>query len=206
MKIASWSGLSLGAILVCSLGACVQVNVDPRPTLERRYFALDIDGKGFEAQGNSSGVLKLSPVRVAQPYDSKGFVYRIAPDSLETDFYNQFLAAPGPMLTDELRQVLGQANLFQAVVNSSSLVEPTHLLEGTVDELYGDFSGDDTGKAVLGMSFLMRDAGSDRPVLLRKQYEKTIPLQARSPEALVQGWNRGLEEILSELVSDLTAR
>jgi uncharacterized lipoprotein YmbA len=203
MKIDSWNRFSVAAILVCSFAACVKVNIDQRPNLERRYFALDVDGKRFETRGNSSGVLKLSPVRVAQPYDSKGFVYRIAPGSFETDFYNQFLAAPGPMLTDELRQALSRTNLFEAVINSNSLIEPTHLLEGTVDELYGDFSGEDPGKAVLGMSFTMRDLGSDRPVILRKQYQKTIPLQARSPEALVQGWNRGLEEIFGALISDL---
>jgi hypothetical protein len=30
-----------------------------------------------------------------------------------------------------------------------------------------------------------------------------VPLQARSADALVQGWNRALEEILDALIADL---
>jgi uncharacterized lipoprotein YmbA len=181
------------------------VSIEPRANPERRYFALDGSGIGAAAQASGNGILKLAPVRVAHRYDSKGFIYRIGPDSYETDFYNHFLVAPGPMVTDELRQVLSQANLFQAVVDSTSLIASTHLLEGTMDELYGDFSREDAGKAVLGMSFVMREGGPDRPIIFRKRYEKTIPLQARSPEALVQGWNRALEEMLAVLVGDLSA-
>jgi uncharacterized lipoprotein YmbA len=204
MKPASLSCV-LATTLVVTVIGCVNVNVEQRPSPVRRYFALDAGANGVAPRANGSGVLKLAPVRVANRYDNRGFTYRIGQDSFETDFYNQFLAAPGPMLTDELRQALDRSNVFSAVVNSASLVEPTHLLEGTVDELYGDFAGDDAGKAVLGMSFVMREGGSDRPVIFRKQYEKSIPLQTRSPEGLVQGWNRGLGEILAQLVNDLPA-
>jgi cholesterol transport system auxiliary component len=203
MNTAPWNGI-FGAVVMLTLVACVRVNVEQRPNPARRYFVLDASGNSIASQANSSGVLKLAPVRVAYPYDSKGFIYRIASESFETDFYNQFLVAPGPMLSDELRQALGQANLFQAVVNSTSVVEATHLLEGTVDELYGDFSADDPGKAVLALSFVMRPQAAGEPqAIFRKQYEKAIPLKARSPEGLVQGWNRALEQIIVELVADL---
>jgi hypothetical protein len=38
---------------------------------------------------------------------------------------------------------------------------------------------------------------------MQKRYAKSIPLSARSPEALVQGWNQALQEILTDLVADL---
>jgi uncharacterized lipoprotein YmbA len=205
MKIASCSRWAVGVVLICSLGACVQVSIEPRPNPERRYFALDAGAMAAAGETSSKRILKVAPVRVAHRYDSKGFVYRIGADSFETDFYNHFLAAPGPMLTDELRQVLSEANLFQAVLDFTSVIASTHVLEGTIDELYGDFSRDDAGKAVLGISCVMREGGPDGAIVFRKRYEKTIPLQARSAEALVQGWNRALEEMLSALVSDLRA-
>jgi uncharacterized lipoprotein YmbA len=201
----SWNRGSLAAILLLLLGACVNVNVEQRPNLARSYFILDVNGKRMENQPDSTGVLKLAPVRVAHRYDSKEFVYRIGSESFESDFYNQFLIAPGPMLSDELREALGKSSVFQVVVNSTSMVESTHLLEATVDELYGDFRGDEPGKAVLAMSFVMRRSGATGPVIFRRHYEKTIPLQARSPQALVQGWNRALEETVTALVSDLAS-
>jgi uncharacterized lipoprotein YmbA len=191
--------------LVCWLWGCVNVELETRPAPVRRYFALDIEGvapAGFSTESN--GVLKLAPVRVAYRYDAKGFTYRIGPESFETDFYNQFLVAPGPMLTDELRQVLARANVFELVIDTTSLVNPTHLLEATVDELYGDFRGDSAGSAVLAMSFVLSQSNGPAR-LVQKRYEKVIPLKARSPEALVDGWNRGLEEISAALVRDLSA-
>ena len=204
MKIASASRFVLRAILFCLLGACVNVNMDQRANPERRYFTLAVSGNRIAARAQSGGVLKLAAVRVAQPFDSKGFIYRIASESFETDFYNHFLVTPGAMLTDQLRQALTQANVFQVVVHSNSLVEPTHLLETTVDELYGDFTGAGPGKAVLAMAFFMRqEASTGAQIRFQKQYEKSIALQARSPDALVEAWNHALEEIIVTLVSDL---
>jgi hypothetical protein len=38
---------------------------------------------------------------------------------------------------------------------------------------------------------------------MEKRYAKSVNISRRSPEALVQGWNRALEEILAVLVTDL---
>jgi uncharacterized lipoprotein YmbA len=190
--------------LVCSLASCVNVSLEQRPGLERNYFALDIDGTHPSGQTATDGILKLAPVRVAHRYDSTGFTYRIGADSFETDFYNRFLVAPGPMLTDELRQVLVQARLFDLVVDSSSLVDATHLLEPTLDALYGDFTGEGSGSAVVAMSFVLgENHGSVK--LVQKRYQKVVPLETRSAAALVDGWNRGLDEIAEALLKDLRA-
>ncbi|MGH7927511.1 MAG: ABC-type transport auxiliary lipoprotein family protein, partial [Candidatus Binatia bacterium] len=196
MKTATGKRAALGTLLMLSLWGCVSVNME-RDYLPRRYFVLNATGDSIAPQANGAGVLKLADVRVSSRYDGKGFVYRIAPQNFETDFYNQFLVAPGSMITDELREALRRANLFQYILNSASAAEPTHLLEATVEELYGDFSSDTAGRAVLAVSFVMSREPTTKPqVVFQKQYEKSIPLQARSAEALVQGWNRALEEIL----------
>jgi uncharacterized lipoprotein YmbA len=203
MKTASWNRAVFAAMLILSLWACVNVNID-RNYPARRYFVLNANDTGIASQNGSAGVLRLAHVRVSPRYDGKGFVYRLAAQNFETDFYNQFLVAPGSMLTDELSEALRRANLFQYIVNSSSAVEPAYLLEATLDELYGDFSNDTAGSAVLGMTFVMsRLAGNSPQALFQKHYRSTVPLQARSPEALVRGWNRALEEILAALIADL---
>ena len=205
MKMMVWNRFVLGLILTLSLPACVSVNME-RGYPARRYFVLDLTGTPIAAPGNSSGILKLHRVRVSLPYDVKGFVYRLGPQVFETDFYHQFLAAPGAMIGEELLDALQRSDLFQYVVNSASPVESTHQLEATVDALYGDFTEEGTGKAVVRMSFVMRrDASQNPEVVFQKSYEKIMRLQERSPEALVQGWDRALEEIVSTLISDLRA-
>jgi cholesterol transport system auxiliary component len=195
----------LGLFVVFSTAGCVNVSVE-RQFAERRYFVLDVVANQSPAKSDRAGVLKVSDVRVSPRYDGKGFVYRTADASYETDFYNQFLVPPGPMLTDEVEQALRQANLFEYVVNSASQLEPTHVLETTVDELYGDFSNATSPHAVLAMSFLLSRAAANGPeVILQQRYRKTVPLQGRTPEELVKGWNNALEAVLASLVTDLKA-
>lgn len=203
MKARRWRRIVIGSLLM--LPACVSVNME-RGYPARRYFVLNLNAEPLRVKGNPAGVLKLNRVRVSPPYDGKGFVYRLGPQVFETDFYHQFLAAPGAMIGDELHETLQRSELFQYVVNSASPVESTHQLQAIVDALYGDFTEEGAGKAVLRISFVMsRDAPQNPEAVFQKSYEKIIPLQERSPEALVQGWNRALAEVVSGLVSDLRA-
>jgi len=203
MKPLAWKSAGAG-VLILSVVGCVNVKMERDYPAQRRYFVLDAADGRIAPQSNGAGVLKLAHVNVSPPYDGKGFVYRIAAQNFETDFYNQFLVAPGSMVADELFEALRRAGLFQYVLNSGSAAQPTHFLEATVEELYGDFRSDSGGNAVLAMSFVMSRPPAATPrAVFQKQYEKTVPLQARSAEALVQGWNRALEEILDALIADL---
>jgi hypothetical protein len=108
------------------------------------------------------------------------------------------------MLTEEVRKGLARAQLFQAVIGGASHLEPGHILEGSVNALYGDFRDAGSPRAVMEMEFfLTRDGALKADIVVQKRYLKTVPLNGRSAEALVQGWNRGLEEILTALFADL---
>jgi uncharacterized lipoprotein YmbA len=203
MKSLAWNAVSAG-VLMLSLVGCVNVKMDRDYPAQRRYFVLEAAGGRMAPQGNGAGVLKLAHVSVAPPYGGKGFVYRIAAQNFETDFYNQFLVAPGSMVAEELLEALRRGSMFHYVLNSGSAAQATHFLEARVEELYGDFRNDGAGNAVLAMSFVISRAPAAAPqVVFQKQYERTVPLQARSADALVQGWNRALEEILDALIADL---
>ncbi|HWO42962.1 MAG TPA: ABC-type transport auxiliary lipoprotein family protein [Candidatus Eisenbacteria bacterium] len=191
--------------LVALAPGCVSISLE-RDRLERRYFVLDPALEPQGAASNGAGVLKIADVRVSPRYDGKGFTYRAADLSYETDYYNQFLIPPGPMLTDEVQQALAQAHIFRYVVNSESQLEATHRLESTVGALYGDFSDKSAPRAVLEMTFLLSRENPERSeVVFQESYRRSVPVEKRTPEALVGGWNRALAEILSSLVKDLRA-
>ena len=85
-------------------------------------------------------------------------------------------------------------------------LDPTHVLEGTVDAFYGDFRDTSTPKAVLEMEFfLSKESPARAEILMRKRYAKAIPVNGRSAEALVKGWDQALNEVIAALVADLKA-
>jgi hypothetical protein len=197
----SWMG---GALLLA--GGCVGIE---RGYPDRRYFVItSANSIAPTTVGHASPqqVLLVGNLRVSPRYDGKSFVYRRSEAHFESDFYNQFLAFPGAILTEEVRKGVAAAGIFQTVIAGSSRLDPTHLLEGSVNALYGDFRGGDPPRAVLEMEFfLTRESASNPDILLQRQYQKSVSITGASAEALVRGWSRGLAEIIEALVVDLKA-
>jgi cholesterol transport system auxiliary component len=173
---------------------------------DKRYFVLSAADNIAPANptADHNGVLLVSNLRVSPRYEGRSFVYRRTEFNYESDFYNQFLVSPGAILTEEVRKAVARAQVFKIVIGGGSQLEPTYVLEGSVNALYGDFRDVGSPKAVLEMEFFLTNASAtNATILAQKNFSKSIAIAGRSPEALVQGWNRGLEEILTALAADL---
>ena len=196
------SNLWHGAFILLALASgCVGIE---RSYPDKRYFVLEVNRNVNPSNSPGNGVLQIANIRVSPRYEDKGFVYRTSGSSYESDFYNQFLVSPAALLGEELRKGLAQSQIFRHVINASSQLEPTHVLEGVVDALYGDFREPGAPKAVLEMEFFLRkESASKADIVAAKRYARSVAVNGRSPEALVKGWNEALDAILSALVADL---
>jgi cholesterol transport system auxiliary component len=192
-----------GLLLVFTVGGCVSLE---RAYPDRRYFVIEAPRGAASPNLAASGVLLVTSLRVSPRYESKSLIYRRSDSGFESDYYNQFLVSPGAMLTEDIRRGLADAQASQYVVGTSSQLDPTHVLEGTVDAFYGDFRDTSAPKAVLEMEFfLSKESPARAEILMRKRYAKAIPVNGRSAEALVKGWDQALGEIITALAADLKA-
>ena len=196
------SNLWHGAFILLALeSGCVGIE---KSYPDKRYFVLEVNRNVNRSNPPGNGVLQIANIRVSPRYEDKGFIYRTSGSSYESDFYNQFLVSPAALLGEELRKGLAQSQIFRHVINASSQLEPTHVLEGVVDALYGDFRDPGAPKAVLEMEFFLRkESPSKADIVAARRYAKSVAVNGRSPEALVKGWNEALDAILSSLVADL---
>ena len=191
------------SLLLVSCAACVSVGIE-RSYPEKSYFALEVRADGNAANPAGNETLEVSNLRVSPRYGDKNFVYRVSDVAYETDFYNQFLVLPGALITEEVRKSLANAQLFKHVISSSSQLQPSYVLEGTVNALYGDFRNTNAPTAVLETEFFLNSTIPTKPgIIMQRRYAKSVPLSGRSPEALVKGWNEALEAVLTALVADL---
>jgi cholesterol transport system auxiliary component len=192
-----------GWLLLVSCAACVSVGIE-RSYPEKRYFALEVGAAGNPENPGGNEILEVSNLRVSPRYSDKNFVYRLSDVGYETDFYNQFLVLPAALITEEVRKSLADSQLFKHVISSASQLQPSYVLEGTVNALYGDFRKANAPVAVLETEFFLNSTIPTKPgIIMQKRYTKSVPLSGRSPEALVKGWNEALEAILTSLVADL---
>ena len=183
------------------LFACVNLE---RSYPDKHYFVLEVSPKGQPSTRTVKGVLAVSDMRVSRRYEGQSFVYRLSETSYEADFYNQFLIAPTALITEEVRKAVAHARVFEHVISSSTDLESTYKLQGVVNSLYGDFTDANAPRAVIEMQFfLTKKTPAGEEIVMAKRYMKSVPVSARSPDALVKGWDTALEDILSSFSADL---
>jgi ABC-type uncharacterized transport system auxiliary subunit len=153
----------------------------------------------------NSQVLAMRALKVASPFDGRAFVYRIGDTSYIRDPYAEFLDPPTNEIASPLRERLRGGGNFLAVEEPGSVVKPNVLSEVSVTELYGDFRKPDRPAAVFTIRFVFIDAPNGIPgtIFLAREYSRNEPLNERTASALMDAWNRELEEILAEVNTEL---
>ncbi len=171
---------------------------------EKRYFILDASRDEDIPSPDTGKVLTVRRLRVSPKYEGKGLVYRHGEFSYESDFYNEFFVSPVSMFTEEIRKRLAGTGLFKHVVDPSSLLDSTYILEGAVTALYGDYRVSTAPKAILEIQFfLLQETDSNPKMIFQSQYHKEEPFKGNTPDGLIKSWNRAFNQILTEFENDL---
>jgi cholesterol transport system auxiliary component len=200
------TSLSTTAICAC-LGMCLTTTAGcfdlKKSYPEKRSFVLDVGAPQQETPSKGDMVLRIHKLRVSPLFAGRAMVYRVADLQYESDFYDEWFLAPATLVTQQVHHWLSRSTGFQLVISGTNHVEPTHLLEGTVTEFYGDFR--DAPRAVFGLELLLLDALHERQPFFRRTYHQDMPLSDRSPDALARGLTEALRVILTDVAKDLAA-
>jgi len=142
--------------------------------------------------------LKMGNFSANTPYDGKSMIYRLSDNRYEKDFYNVYLIYPRDMVSNATRNWLVRSNAFSQVLEQSSVFFPMYQLQGVIDEFYGDYRG--SPEAVVSIQFYASTSFSaDNYVFSSPRISRRVALRDKSPEALVDGQQQALAEILTEL-------
>ena len=192
------AGTCLAVIMMCPTG-CLDLK---KSYPEKRSFVLDVGAPPQETPANGAIVLKINKLRVSPLFAGRAMVYRVADLQYESDFYDEWFVAPGTLVTQQVHQWLSRSAGFETVVVGTNHVEPTHLLEGTVTEFYGDFRA--APRAVLGLELHLLDAIHERQ-FFRRTYHQDVPLSDQSSDALARGLTEALRAVLIDVAKDIAA-
>ena len=187
--------LLLTVILIALTDGCMKVDEMP---IEKHRYVIDISRED-DSIGNAeaAGTLKVRRFKIASTFAGKGLVYRTGDVNYESDFYNQFLVSPDSMITDEVTQWLGESGVFSSVLDEGTYAKTEWVLEGKIFSLYGDYSMQGTGKAVMEIQFsLITDLDGIRSAAFENVYKTEVDILPGGGANLVKGFNNCLNEIL----------
>ena len=183
--------------VVCS--GCVSSH-----SYSKRQFVIEAARPAQPVGQRHDVVLAVRGFTIDPVCDSRGLLYRKGESEYESDFYNEFLIAPQALISSQSRNWLAQSRVFKTVLEPGSVIEATHVLEGNVLALYGDFRGPGLPQAVMQVRvFLVANTGSEPEIIFTRDYRASHRAETQTADALVAAMDHCLAQVLSELEKDL---
>ena len=177
-----------------------------RPAVESTNYLLFAARDAPAAQIAKPVAIKIRPLRAAELYERREFLYRVDGQRVLSDFYNEFAERPDAMITAAVIGWLKSAKLFAAVVEPGVPADAPYILDGSVSALYGDLQDPRKPAAVMSIQFyVVRAANPTMEVVLDRTLQQRVEVKAGTPQALAQGYNEALARILAELERELAA-
>jgi hypothetical protein len=112
------------------------------------------------------------------------------------------------MITEKVRNWLAGSGIARRVLDPGSNIDPTHIVEGNVIALYGDFRTKSAPKAIMEIRIFLLDTKTETEsgIVFGKTYTSSVGLESKGPEDLVSAFDRCLVEILTNLEQDLAEK
>ncbi len=195
--------LLAGPASLALLAALLAAGCLSRPSLVRERYGLLVPPPGTPPP-EATKVLALPSVEVPAAFDRIGFVYRTGETRYETDPYTQWLSAPREQLAEALRANLRTTGLFRDVGRVSRGADLVARV--TVTEVYGDFRRPDAPAARVALEVTIAgraEPGRPAEAPLTRAYALSLPIPARTPEAVAEGIGRAVAQAASEIAIDV---
>jgi ABC-type uncharacterized transport system auxiliary subunit len=189
------------ALAVAVLAGCALT----RPAPIKQAYLIDSAPPPVAAT-TQPATLRIGTVNVAVPFRGRALIFRQTDLRYEADFYSEFLVAPSAMLGEGTARALDRARVFARVVPPGAPPDGEFVLDGFVDALYLDVRAPGRATAEFGVTFFLTrtDAWSLTP-FWSKQYRRSVPVSASTPDAQAAALSAAFGDVTAELARDLAA-
>jgi ABC-type uncharacterized transport system auxiliary subunit len=186
------------------VSAIIIVGCGPK-SFEKQHYILDTKRASSAVSADNANILEVRRFTIASAFNSNSLIYRVGEFKYESDFYNEFLVSPTAMITEKVRNWLAESGVARRVSDPGSNIDPTHIIEGNVIALYGDFRAKSAPKAIMEIRIFLLETETETEsgIVFGKTYTSSVGLESKSPEDLVSAFDRCLVEILTNLEKDL---
>ncbi|MBS0320158.1 MAG: membrane integrity-associated transporter subunit PqiC [Proteobacteria bacterium] len=173
-----------------------------RPAPVKETFLLDPPAPPHAAKARPES-LRVGIVTVGGAFRDRPFVIRDGDLRFTTDYYNEFITAPAPMLAEVIGRSLREAGAFARVGSPGTPGDADLILDAFVDAMYLDQRSASDAAAQFSVTFyLTAERGSTAP-FWSKRYSERVPVRGNTASAYVEALNKAVGQAVAAFVSDL---
>ncbi|MBW2734771.1 MAG: membrane integrity-associated transporter subunit PqiC [Deltaproteobacteria bacterium] len=184
--------VKLALLVTISLGATACFGTKPKN--EYFYFLK----APAVAKANAKGVaLSVGDFTASPGYTNQRIAYRERENELRYYAYRSWVSAPPALMAAAVVRHMLASGRFSRVDRGERIKDPLALLEGHIEAIE-EIDKDNQTLAHLAMTFVLRDASSERE-LLRHSFDRTFPVTRRHPHDVAQAMSKLLNIELRRL-------
>lgn len=190
---------SLAFLILLSCCACSSLK---QPGQKIDHYTLEYDPPQVQGLSTLPFVLKIERFGVSPLYNTHQIIYRDRSFKREAYPYEKWRAGPGELVTYYLSRDFRQAGLFETVSPYESRVEPSLVMEGSVDEFF-EWDSDEGWKAVLTVSaVLLRRPEPDlsKRIIFQKTFHAEKPCKKKNVASLSEAMSEAMADVSAQVI------
>jgi cholesterol transport system auxiliary component len=185
-------------VLIC----CCACSSLKQPGQKIGYYTLEYEPPQVQGIAALPFVLRVERFSVSPLYDTRQIIYRDRAFKRDAYPYEKWRASPGDLATYYLARDFKHAGLFKAVAPYDSRVEPSMIMEGSVDEFF-EWDAEDGWKAVLTVSaVLLRHPEPDlsKRIVFQKTFHAVKPCKKKNAASLSEAMSEAMAEVSAQVI------
>jgi ABC-type uncharacterized transport system auxiliary subunit len=194
--------LTQRSLILLVLFSCCACSSLKQPGQKIDYYTLEYEPPQVQGIATLPFVLKVERFSVSPMYNTLQIIYRDRSFRREAYPYERWRAGPGDLVTYYLSRDFKHSDLFRAVAPHESRVEPSLIMEGSVDEFF-EWDSDDGWKAVLTVSTVLLSHPEPDPskrIIFQKTFHAVKPCRKRNVASLSEAMSEAMAEVSAQVI------
>ena len=190
------------SLIILVLLSCCACSGFKQRAQQISYYTLEYEPPPIQGITALPYVLKVERFSVSPMYNTLQIIYRDRSFRREAYPYEKWRANPGDLVTDYLARDFKSSGLFKAVTPYESRVEPSLIMEGSVDEFF-EWDSEDGWKAVLTVNtVLLRHPEPDlsKRIVFQKTFHAVKPCKKRNIASLSEAMSEAMAEVSDQII------
>ena len=190
----SKSGILFFLIFLLFTGCNLKQN-----SIDINHYAILFKAKELNENKKLNNIFIEEP-NINRSFNSNSIFYTTKPFLFEEYAKNKWINLPSSMIYNQLIDSFNTSRVFANVISRDSKIEHRYKLKSEIIKLYHSFE-EEKSYAVLKVKF---DFIEDKKILKSFTYDKKVLCRSNNPYGFVESINKGFEESINDLLSNIS--